>query len=191
MANPPSYTRPRFEEALEAWKSRLRLLGFPTDLLWLFDENLCFEKGQGQGGFGYQLMFTPPPPDAERIAYEHFSQLNAPLVFYRAGSSQGRSVCLLLCDKWFENKTEAEGFSRRDDWLMLFRPGQAQEMEEIKDKQRWVNRVVRDRPIHDLDFCMTLQAVHETLAHGRILTAYERYALKLLHGWRRFLRTQE
>jgi hypothetical protein len=31
-----------------------------------------------------------------------------------------------------------------------------------------------------LDFCMTLQAVHETLAHGRVLTPYEQYALKIL-----------
>jgi hypothetical protein len=32
---------------------------------------------------------------------------------------------------------------------------------------------------------MTLRAIHETLAHGRVLTAYERYALKLLSSWRR------
>src|SRR5262249_22461142 len=167
MANTPSFTRPRFEEALEAWKSRLRLLGLPTDLLWLFDENLCFEKNPGEVQFGYQLVFTPPPPDAERIAYEHFSEFNAPLVFYRAGSSQGKSVCLLLCDKWFERKTEAEGFLKRDDWLMVFHSGSNEQIEEITDKQRWLNRIVRDRPIHDLDFCMTLQAIHETLAHGR------------------------
>jgi hypothetical protein len=74
---------------------------------------------------------------------------------------------------------------------MAFRPGPNEEIEEIKDKQRWLNRIVRDRPIHDLDFCMTLQAIHETLAHGRVLTAYERYALKLLHGWRKLLRTPD
>ena len=34
---------------------------------------------------------------------------------------------------------------------------------------------------------MTLRAVHETLAHGRVLTAYEHYALKLLDAWRRLL----
>jgi hypothetical protein len=191
MANTPSFARPRFDEALEAWKSRLHLLGLPTDLLWIFDENLCFEKNPGEVRFGYQLIFTPPPPDAERIAYEHFSEFNAPLVFYRAGSSQGKSVCLLLCDKWFEKRTEAEGYSKRDDWLMAFRPGPNEQIEEIKDKQRWLNRIVRDRPIHDLDFCMTLQAIHETLAHGRVLTAYERYALKLLHGWRKFLGTPQ
>jgi len=191
MANTPSVTRPSFNEALEAWKARLRLLGFETDLLWVFYENLCFEKTPGEVRFAYQLIFTPPPPDAERIAYDHFAEFHAPLVFYRAGSSQGKSVCLLLCDKWFENKTEAEGFSKRDDWMMVFRPGPKEPIEEIKDRQRWLNRIVRDRPIHDLDFCMTLQAIHETLAHGRVLTAYERYGLKLLHGWRKFLRTPE
>jgi hypothetical protein len=191
MANTPSYSRPRFDEAVEAWRSRLRLLGLPTELLWVFDENLCFEKNPADVRFAYQVVFTPPPPNAERIAYDHFSELNAPLVFYRAGSSHGKSVCLLLCDKWFETKTEAEGFSKRDDWLMVFRPGPEEEIEEIKDKQRWLNRVVRDRPIHDLDFCMTLQAIHETLAHGRVLTAYERYALKLLHSWRKLVGTPD
>jgi hypothetical protein len=34
---------------------------------------------------------------------------------------------------------------------------------------------------------MTLRAVHETLAHGRVLTAYEHYALRFLHAWRRML----
>ena len=194
MASTPSHARPPFPEAVSAWKSRLKLAGLPTDLLWVFDENLCFEKPPGTPeGFrlGYQLVFTPPPPEAERIAYEHFAELNAPLVFYRAGSSQGKSVCLLLCDKWFEGKSEADGFSRRDDWLMAFRPGPPVEIEEIKDRQRWQQRLLRDRPLHDLDFCMTLQAIHETLAHGRILTAYERYALKLLHSWRRLLLTHD
>ena len=193
MASTASFVRPSFEEALNAWKSRLRLQSFPTDLLWVFDENLCFEKSTGSPGgfrFGYQLVFTPPPPEAEHIAYNYFCESTAPVVFYRAGSSQGKSVCLLLCDPWFEDKTEAQGFAKRDDWLMAFRTGSSEELEEIKDKERWQNRILRDRPLHDLDFCMTLQAVHETLAHGRVLSAYERYALKLLHGWRRFLHHQ-
>ena len=79
----------------------------------------------------------------------------------------------------------------RADWFMAFRTGPLQEIEEIKDKQRWLSRMVRDRPIHDLDFCMTLQAIHETLAHGRVLTAYERYALKLMHGWRKLVGTPD
>ncbi|HTL57674.1 MAG TPA: hypothetical protein VL361_18455 [Candidatus Limnocylindrales bacterium] len=194
MASTPSHARPPFDEAVNAWKSRLGLLGLPTNFVWIFDENLCFEKFPNDpAGFrlGYQLIFTPPPPNAERIAYDHFSEFSAPLVFYRVGTSNGKSVCLLLCDKWFEQKTEKEGYSRRDDWLMAFRPGGLEEIEEIKDKERWKNRILRDRPLHDLDFCMTLQGVHETLAHGRVLTAYERYALKFLHGWRRFLRTSE
>jgi hypothetical protein len=37
---------------------------------------------------------------------------------------------------------------------------------------------------------MTLRAVHETLAHGRVLSAYEHYALKLLHAWKRLIKAE-
>jgi len=86
-----------------------------------------------------------------------------------------------------EPKGESEGFLRRDDWLISFRPGGREEIEEITDEQRWKQRIQRDRPLHDLDFCMMLRAVHETLAHGRALTAYEHYALKFLDAWRHLL----
>lgn len=190
MEKKPDYTRPPFEESLKAWQILLSERGLPSELIWIFDENLCAEKDPtSPGGFrlGFQTLFTPPPPEAERIAYEHFSEFDAPLVWYRLGSCHGKSVCLLLCDPWFQSKTEGEGFTRRSDWLMLFRPGTPIELEEVKDRQRWENRIVRERPLHELDFCMTLRAVHETLAHGRVLTAYERYALKLLHVWRHWL----
>ncbi len=194
MANGVPLDRPSFDEALTSWKGLLRLEGFPEQLTWIFDENLCFEKDTSTAaGFrlGYQHALTPPPRDAERIAYDHFCEFDAPIVFYRVGSSQGKSVCLLLADKWFDTKTEADGFSKRGDWRILFRPGPLVEVEEIKDRTRWENRIIRDRPLHDLDFCMTLQAVHETLAHGRILTAYDRYALRFLHAWRRVLGHKE
>jgi hypothetical protein len=183
-------TRPPFAEALTSWKKFLQTSGVPAELVWVFDENLCFEKDPGNAaGFklGYQTAFTPPPAGAEQVAYEHFVEVDAPVVWYRLGSSNGRSVCLLLCDSWFESKTETEGFIKRPEWNMLFRTSSAQEIEEVKEKQRWENRLVRDRPLHDLDFSMSLRAVHETLAHGRVLTAYERYALKLLHVWRHWL----
>lgn len=190
METQPDFTRPPFPEGLKAWKQFLADKGFPSDVIWLFDENLCFEKdASSPGGFrvGFQTAFTPVPPDAEQIAYDHFLEYDAPLVWYRLGSSKGRSICLLLCDPWFQSKTEADGFSPRARWHMFFRPGAAQELEEIENKSRWENRSLRDRPIQDLNFCMTLRAVHETLAHGRVLTAYERYALKLLHVWRHWL----
>ncbi|HWX21897.1 MAG TPA: hypothetical protein VN578_18510 [Candidatus Binatia bacterium] len=191
MDKKPQYNRPAFEEAFNAWKTLLTRRGLPTEMVWIFDENLCFEPAPAQpGGFrlGYQTAFTPPPPEAAPIAYDYFSEFEARLVFYRLGSSQGKSVCLLLCDAWFENKTEADGFVRQDDWLISFRPGTNEEVEQIKDPQRWKNRILRDRPLHDLDFCMTLRAVHETLAHGRVLSTYERSALKFLHLWRRVFR---
>ena len=190
MEKKHDYTRPSFEEGLKAWRSLLSARGFPSELLWVFDENLCFEKDPAApGGFrlGFQTAFTPPPAEAEQIAYEHFSDFDAPVVWYRLGSSQGRSVCILLCDQWFQDKTEAEGFVKRPEWRMMFQPGPPQEIENIKDRQRWEKRVVRDRSLHELDFCMTLRAIHEMLAHGRVLTAYERYALKLLHVWRHLL----
>jgi hypothetical protein len=190
MDNKPQYTRPAFEAALNAWKTLLTQRGYPAELLWVFDENLCFEKDSARSdGFrlGIQTALTPPPPDAEAIAYDHFAETDAPMVFYRIGSCRGKSVCLLLCDAWFENKRETDGFVRRDEWRISFFPGPSQELEQIADRQRWENRILRDRPLHALDFCMTLQAVHETLAHGRVLSPYERYTLKFLHLWRRLL----
>jgi hypothetical protein len=187
MEMKPTYTRPTFKDALEAWSLLLRQRGLPSQLIWIFDENLCFERDAGKaGGFrlGFQTEFTPPPPDAEQIAYQYFREFEAPLVFYRIGSCGPKSVCLVLCDEWFGTKGETEGFIRRDDWGVFFHPGPHEELEEIKDEQRWRNRILRDRPLHDLDFCMTLRSVHETLAHGRVLSSYERYALKLLHIWR-------
>ena len=186
----PDHSRPPFDEALKTFTALLKERGFPSEIVWAFEENLCFEKDPaGPGGvrLSFQMAFSPPPPGAERIAYEYFAESEAPLVWYRLGSCRGKSVCALLCDEWFQNKPEAEGFVRRPGWLMLFRPGPAQEIEEVTDRARWEKRLVRDRPLHDLDFCMSLRAVHESLAHGRVLTAYERYALKLLHVWRHWL----
>jgi len=184
------FIRPDFSEAMRAWTELLRQRGWPTDLVWIFDENLCYER-RPAGVAGYNIAFqtaiTPPPEDAAQIAYEYFRDFDARMVLYRMGSSRGRSVCLLLCDKWFEDKREAEGYLRRDDWRMSFRPGSAEELEEITDKERWSHRLLRDRPLHDLDFCMTLTGIREILAHDRVLTAYERYALKFLHAWRRLL----
>jgi len=185
MTHLPQFARPSFNSALNEWKLLLGQRSLPTDLLWIFDENLCFEKTPAaKGGFqlGFQTQITPPPATAEQIAYDHFCEHEARVVFYRIGSSRGKSICLVLCDSWFEPKGEAEGFIKRDHWLMSFHPGCAAEIEEITDEARWKQRILRNRPLHDLDFCMTLQAVHETLAHGRVLTPYEQFALKVLGG---------
>jgi len=181
-------TRPQFTEALQAWQALLTKQGQPCELLWLFDENLCFEKDPARPDhlrLGFQTMFTPPPPEAERIAYDYFAEFEEPLVFYRIGSCGGKSACLLLCDKWFASKRESEGYVRREEWRVWFHPGSANAIEQINDRTRWDKRMLRERPLHPLDFCMTLRAVHETLAHGRVLSTYERSALKLLHMWRR------
>jgi hypothetical protein len=192
MVKTPIFTRPTFGQALDAWKEVLSARGFPVDLAWIFDENLCFEKDdRGNFKLGFQTRFAPPPPEAEQIAYEHFTEFDVRVVFYRIGTCRGRSVCLLLCDEWFEPKNEKDGFLRRDEWLISFRPGGRDEIEEVTDEERYRRRILRGRPLHDLDFCMTLQAVHETLAHGRVLNAYEHYALKFLNAWRRLLTPAE
>lgn len=192
MSRHYTYTRPTFAEALAAWKKLLRERGLPEDISWIFDENLCFEKDpEKPAGFriAYQAAFTPPPPEAETVAYKYFAAFDAPIVFYRAGTSSAKSMCLLLCDPWFENPPRDE-FIRRDEWLIQFRPGGAESIEEVSDEQRWKKRLLRNRPLHPLDFCMTLRGVHEILAHGRVLTSYEHYALNLLHVWRRIFGSQ-
>ncbi len=106
------YQRPPFENALAAWKSLLAQRGFSTDLLWILEENLCFEQDPGTPArvkLGFQTRFTPHPPDAAKVIYHHFAELDARLVFYRLGASAGRSVCLLLCDAWFEARTRSRG----------------------------------------------------------------------------------
>ncbi len=94
-------------------------------------------------------------------------------------------MCLLLCDSWFEPKGEADGYVRFDNWLISFFPGANEPIEEITDPKRWQERVVRDRPLSAVDFCMTFAALRELKAHGRVLTPDERFGLKILRSLRR------
>ena len=94
---------------------------------------------------------------------------------------------MLLCDSWFANRSEADGFLHRDEWGMLFYPGQQDEVEEVTDLARWLHRVKRNRAFHDLDFGMTLEAVDEMKLYGRTLAPYERLAAVMLNRLRRFL----
>ena len=190
MSSPTPFNRPALTEALDAWKQLLTARGFATDLRWVFEENLCFEKSRAdKGGFhlGFQTRFTPPPGDALDIAFEHFSESDKPVVFYRLGERPGKSVCTLLCDSWFEHRSDADGFLHRDEWRVLFYPGQKNEIEEVTDLTRWLRRVKRDRAFHDLDFCMALEAIDEIKIYGRMLAPYERLAAAMLGRLRRFL----
>ena len=182
--------RPTLTGALGAWSQLLVERGFSTDLVWIFQENLCVERSRAeQGGFlfGFQTKFTPTPDDALEIAYDHFFETGARMIFYRLGDCVGKSVCILLCDPWFENKDEADGFVRCDDWKISFYPGQKDEIEEVTDLTRWLRRVKRDRAFHDLDFCMALATVDEIKIYGRPLAPYERFAESMLKRLRRFL----
>jgi len=182
--------RPTLAKALADWQDSLKQRGFSPDCTWLFDENLVFELAEAEpGGYrlGYQVEFTPPPQGAERISYEYFADFPAPLVFYRLGSSKGKSLCLMLCDEWFASRGDQDGFTWHKESLIGHYPGRNREIDEITDLERWKNRMLKNRPLHDLDFCMPLRAVHEVLAHGRVLTTYEHYALRFLHAWRHII----
>ncbi len=177
-------------EALSHWRKLLSERELPTDLVWIFDENLCFEADpEVPAGFrlAFQVAFTPPPQNADEIAYSFFSEAEARLVFYRLGSSRGQSVCVMLCDEWLQQRGPADGYTRRDDWGMSFRPGGPETVPEITDAHQWERRLLKNRPLHDLDFCLELRAMHELIAHGRVLTTYEHYALKFLPTWARIL----
>lgn len=180
--------RPSLDRAITAWKKVLTERGLATDLLWIFEENLCFErKADVPGGIhiGFQTRFSPVPQEALDVAYEHFCEADAPIVFYRLGECKGRSVCILLADPWFGEKKESDGFVLHQEWGIWFYPGQKIEIEEVSDMRRWIRRLRRERPLHDVDFCMTLVAVDELQIHGRVLTPGERYSEAMLGKLRR------
>jgi hypothetical protein len=185
------FNRPTLTEALAAWRQLLAERGFATQLTWIFEENLCIERQRAnQGGFrfGFQTRFTPPANDALDIAFDHFSETGTRMVFYRLGDAEpGKSVCILLCDPWFEHKSDADGYVRRDDWKMSFHPGHKDIIEEVTDLTRWLRRVKRDRAFHDLDFCMALATIDEIKIYGRPLMPYERFAQIMLNRMRRVL----
>jgi hypothetical protein len=190
----PNIIRPPLSEALAAWKSCLASHGLPAEPLWIFSENLCIERSHAVPGsfrFGFQTKFTPPDDDALEIAYDQFCETDARIVFYRLGSVQKKSVCILLCDSWFEEKNPRDGFERRDDWKISFRSGHPGDIEEVTELTRWVRRVRRDRVFHDFDFGMALETIDEIKFHGRPLMPYERMAQKMLGRLRRILGQQD
>src|SRR2546428_3272052 len=133
------YYRPPFEDVLDAWKELLAERGCSTELLWILDENLCFEKDPGAPAgvkLGFQIQFTPHPPDAPKATYHHFAEVDARLVFYRLGENQGRSICIPLCDPWLEPQDESRGYVRRDDWPGSLFPGARPENTKITHPAR-------------------------------------------------------
>ena len=186
----PKITRPALKEATAAWQECLSRHGLPRELLWIFSENLCIERSPAVPGsyrYGFQTKFTPPDPDSLEIAYDHFCETEARIVLYRLGTANHKSVCILLCDPWFEEKNAVDGFERRDDWKLSFRPGHAGDIEEITDLKRWVRRVQHDRAFHDFDFGMPLEMIDQIRFHGRPLLPYERMAQKMLGRLRRMI----
>lgn len=192
MQSAQKHQRPPFEAALKEWNLILADAGLPTACEWILDENLVFEKdAKSPAGarLGFQTQFTLRPADLAQASYDFFNDFEARIVFYRLGSSRGRSVCLLLCDPVFETRGEADGFVRRDDWLISFHPGSEGEVEEITDGQRWKNRLVSGRPLADVDFCLPLSALRELEVHGRVLSPNERFGVKIIDAWQRWHRS--
>jgi len=186
----PQFTRPPLQEVLTAWRECLVRNELPAESLWIFSENLCIERSLAVPGsyhFGWQTRFTPPDDDALEIAYDQFAASDLRIVLYRLGSCPRGSVCMLLCDSWFEEKAARDGFERQDQWGISFHPGHDGDIEEITDLTRWVRRVKRGRAFHDFDFAMSLETIGEIRANGRQLMPYERFAQKLLGRLRRIL----
>lgn len=184
------FSRPPLREAVAAWQESLRAHGLPAAAVWIFAENLCFEPSRAIPGslrVGFQTRFTPPADDALEIAYDQFAETGARMVFYRLGSCPRGSVCILLCDPWFENCDEREGFERRNGWGISFYPGVAGDLEEITDLSRWLRRVKRNHAFRDFDFAMSLATIDEIKIHGRPLQPYERFAESMLNRLRRML----
>ncbi len=183
-------TRPQFREALAAWRELLAARNLPAEPLWIFAENLCFEPSRAIPGslrVGFQTRFTPPSDDALEIAYDQFSETDSRMVFYRLGSSPRGSVSILLCDDWFAERDERDGFQRRDDWGISFYPGVSGNIEEVTDLPRWVRRIKQNYAFRDFDFAMSLATIDEIKIHGRTLQPYERFAETMLNRLRRML----
>lgn len=183
MSDNVNFERPYFFDALAEWKKLLGEHGLPQDILWILDENLVFERDPARPNgvrLGFQTAFTAIPPEVAERTYGFFSDFDARMVFYCLGTSRGRAVCMLLCDPVFESRDARDGFIRRDDWLISFHPGPGKEIEEVADEQRWKDRVIRGRPLSDLDFCMPMDVLRELEAHGRPLTSHERLGVRVL-----------
>lgn len=190
MSKEKIITRPPFREALDAWRKFLGAHDSEPAELWIFAENLCFEPSRALPDslrVGFQTRFTPPADDALEIAYDHFAETDARMVFYRLGASARGSVCILLCDPWFEERGERDGFKRHDEWGISFYSGNSGEIEEITDLSRWLRRVKRNYAFRDFDFAMSLAMIDEIKIHGRPLQPYERFAETMLNRLRRVL----
>jgi hypothetical protein len=188
--NNPIFKRPQLREALATWRDLLEAQKLATEPVWIFTENLCLEPSRTAPNslqLGFQTSFTPPDDDALEIAYDQFAESGARMVFYRLGSSPRGSVCILLCDPWFESRNEREGFIRQEKWGISFFTGRSGEIEEITDLTRWLRRVKHNPAFRDFDFAMSLATVDEIKLYGRPLQPYERFAESLIGRLRRML----
>ena len=167
---------PPFDEALSAWTSFLAEQGLPTELSWVFDENVVRVPVEGTLYFtpSFQVELDAPQPEYARIAYEYFAATPWPVVFRAVGTSASKCLCMILCDDWFEGDDEDLGVRYRKPWHMYFDAGSGEEVGEVRDRGAWRRLKARTQALSDLDFGMTLQAVRELQQHGRILPPWQR-----------------
>ena len=132
----------------------------------------------GSFRFGFQTKFTPPPEDALEIAYDHFFETDARIVFYRLGAVPGKSVCILLVrPTGLRKKIRRDGYVRRDEWKISFYPGHAGDIEEVTDLTRWVRRVQPRPRVSRFGFLHGARNHRRNAKlHGRPLLPYERFA---------------
>ena len=176
MDEQPDVTRPSFDEAVRAWTSFLSEQGLPTELLWVFDENVVRIPVEGTLHFtpSFQVELDAPRPEYARIAYEYFVDSQWPMVFRAVGTNASKSLCMILCDDWFEGDDEDLGVSYRKPRHMYFDAGSGEGVAEVRDRGAWRRLKARTQALSNLDFGMTLQAVRELEQHGRILPPWQR-----------------
>jgi len=100
-----------FAEALKAWQNHcLPNAAFRPDCVWIFDENLCFERDPARAGeFQARIPDTVHSPrlTRRRLLNEHFCGIASRLVFYRIGNvARGIRLSGAL-RPWFEPKGES------------------------------------------------------------------------------------
>ena len=178
MESETKFSRPPVTEALAAWKISAER-GFATG------HHLDFRgeplRGMAAHRAGRFPLRLPDPVhaaavDALDIAFDHFSETGARLVFYRLGDGPGIPSAFCCATRGLKTKAMPMVFSAATNGKCPFIPATTDAIEEVTDLTRWLRRVKRDRAFHDLDFCMALATIDEIKIYGRPLLPYERFA---------------
>ena len=128
MESDTKFTRPTLTEALDAWQQLLAERGFATNLAWIFEENLCIETAARRAR---AVSASVSRPNSRRRPMTRWTSRSTIFprpargwFFTGSAKSPGKSVCILLCDPWFEDKGDADGYCppRRMENVLSSRP---------------------------------------------------------------------